>query len=219
MNTNILKNSNLSSIYLIYSDGAYKRRFKVTLRYVDTSECYLVASVLNSFTKPKRNTSAQLIAYTTDGVYNTDVKIVDTNVSIQQEIVFTVNLPKTWNYVQLRRSSRKEYALPFEIKFNDGYVIQGNTKDISLGGISFITDKPISEIYKKVNGVLSFNLPEQSKFIPLSSEIVTDVKYLRMPALDDVEDKYCYVYKFLTIQNDSLDALKYFLINIQDSDA
>ena len=219
MNTNILKNSNLSSIYMLYNEGAYKRKFNVTLRYADTNECYLLASVLGNFTKPKKNTNAQLIAYTTDGVYNTDVKIVDTNVSIQQDIVFTVNLPKTWNYVQLRRSTRKECVFPFEIKFNDGHVIQGNTRDLSLGGISFITDKPIPEIYKKVNGVLSFKLPEQSQFIPLSSEIVTDVKFLRMPTVDDSEEKFCYVYKFLTIQNDCMDAIKLFLINLPDNNA
>lgn len=209
MQENILRNSNLAAIYLVYKDTE-KHKFSVNLRFMDTKECYLTTAMQMDFVKPKKNTLVEIFVYSSDGVYKSEVKIADVLTSLN-EIVFIVNLPKKWDYTQVRNSSRKQYSLPFKIKYNDGYEISGNTYDISVGGISFMLENPIPSLYTKVNGSIEFTLPSNSAYVVEQTEILTDVKFLRTITPDYTADKY-YVYKFLNLPKDKAEKIKNFLI-------
>ena len=214
MQHNILKDSNLSSIYLIYTDSK-KHKIQVQFRFMDKNDCYLSASILQDYSQPKKNTVADLIAYTEEGVYETKVKFKDFIPSLN-EVLYIVENPKNWRFIQLRNGTRKEYSMPGILKFNDGFEITGMTQDISTGGISFIYTEPIADVYKKVNGSISFTLPQptfQSKEDSHNNTITIEAKFLRMLNLSYTKDN-CYVYKFLHISQDDVDKIKMFLISI-----
>ena len=213
MQHNILKNSNLSSIYLIYNDST-KKKLEVRFRFMDKNDCYLSVSILQNYTKPKKNTSAELVAYTEDGVYRTKVKIKDFITSLN-EVLYVVENPKNWEFTQLRDGTRKEYSLPFVLRFNDGFEINSMSHDISTGGISFVSAEPIPNVYKKVSGSLSFSIP-QANFKATennNNNITIDVKFLRMMETNNTKDN-CYVYRFINISQDDIDKIKMFLISI-----
>ena len=212
MQQNILKSYNLSSIYLVYKD-AVRHKFLVKLRFIDVNDCYFSTELPPNFIKPKKHTVAELVAYTMDGVYKTQVKINDSSISLD-EAVFTVSIPNNWEFIQLRNSTRKRYPLPLILRFNDGFELECQSYDISTGGISFVTAKPIANIYTKVNGSVSFVLP-QLKYLPNeNNKIVSDVKFLRMLNTEDAPEN-CYVYKFLNISQMDVDRIKMFLISIE----
>ena len=209
MQQNILRNSNLSSIYLIYQDTV-KQKHLVQLRFIDTKECYLSTVLPTNFTKPKTKTNAELVAYTEDGVYKTQVKINDISFSFN-EIIYIVDAPKNWKFIQLRNSTRKECSLPFVLKFNDGYELNGVSYDLSTGGISFTTPEPLQSIYTKINGNITFSLKEPDENAEENNTLTLSVKFLRMLDMKYSKDN-CYVYKFLNISKTDIDKIKTFLI-------
>ncbi len=211
MQKNILRKSDVSTIYLVFTDGMRKKQ-EVSLRFMDDKECYLSMPASQQFVKPKKKMAANLIAYTVDGVYTADVKIMDTMQSTN-EIMYIVNIPKGWKYTQLRASTRKEVHIPFSIKFNDGYEIKGETENLSLGGIAFYYQDTIPSMYQKLNGVLTFKLPDNVILNFEHGELNVETKFLRSIRSEEyMRDDICYVYKFLSMSHEDINVLKSFLI-------
>ena len=83
MQKNILKTSDVTKIYLNFTDGKnHRRREEVKLRYIDNKSCYFVGPTIINFTKPKWRAKTDIIVYTPDGVYSANVIIRETNFSL-----------------------------------------------------------------------------------------------------------------------------------------
>ena len=214
MQQNILRNAGVTKIFLIYVENGSRKKMEVSLKFMDDKQCYFSTSIVGVFEKPKKKIDAELKVYTVDGVYATNVKLLDSNFSLN-EIMFEVSAPKTWNYVQLRSSTRKNVELPLTIKFNDGFVIQAQSYDLSLGGISFFSKEEINSIYKKISGILSFELPKSTIINFPDGKLITETKFVR--EVKDIEyhyDEKLYVFKFMSVSPENREILKNFLIQL-----
>lgn len=216
MQHNILRDSNITKIYLIYQDNGVKRKYQLKLKFMDSKECYFSSSVPVNFSKPKRKTAANIKVYTQDGIYETDVAILDSQLSLC-EVIFEVSIPKNWKFTQLRQSSRKLVELPVSIKYNDGYVIENRTYDLSLGGISFLSDAQIPSIYKKLSGILTLELPKETIINFPDGKMTIEAKFCREATdIDEFGDKTLFVYKFIGLSVEDAEILKTFLLSLPD---
>ena len=206
MDVNILKRKNLKSVYLVYKDKVNKQ-VRVKVHFIDKEVCYLQTDLVGSeVRKPRKNQRAQILAYTINGQFIGKTKIVDTTVTLR-EIMYTVAIPEKWEYVQTRSSIRKQIALPFTIKYSDGYEVKGETYDISAGGISFTLHEPILPIYYKLNAEVSIDLTGNIES-DNDHSIHSEVKHLR----DITEDNTTtYVYRFLAMDSHNINILKLLL--------
>lgn len=214
MQHNILRDSNITKIFLIYVHNGARKREVVSLRFMDNKECYFAAPTPVKFDKPKRKIPAELNVFTSDGVYKTKATLLDTNMSLR-EVLYEVSIPKSWDFIQLRASSRKVVSLPVSIKFNDGYTINATTYDLSLGGISFFTKEPISSIYKKVSGILTLELPRETLINFPDGKMTVETKFVREKT--DVEEHFgetFVIFKFIGVVPDDEIVLKNFLIKL-----
>lgn len=213
MQTNILKSSDVTSIYLIYTENYVRKKYSARVRFLDTKECYLSTEIPANFTKPKKKQDAEVVAYTEDGVYKAQVKIMDTTYS-GQELMYITELPAQWKYTQLRQSTRKKVSAPFKMTFNDGYSLEAEIYDISLGGISFYLDSDISDLYKKLNGIIKIELPSNSYANINTTIIKTEVRFLRMHTNKNNPNDSRFVYKFLGLTDNNYMDLKNYLIRL-----
>ena len=214
MQHNILRDSNITKIYLIYVNNGARKKEVVKLRFIDNKECYFAAQTPIKFDKPKKKIPAEINVFTSDGVYKTKVTLLDTNLSLR-EILYEVSIPKTWDFVQLRASTRKLVELPVSIKFNDGFVINATSYDLSLGGISFFAKENISSIYKKISGILTLELPKNTLFNFQDGKLTVETKFVREK--DNIEDHFgeqLIIFKFINVSPDDEFVLKNFLIKL-----
>lgn len=212
MQQNILRESNVTKIYLIYKDNGMRKKYAVKLRFMDNKECYFATDLPIQFSKPKRKTPIELNVYTIDGIYKTEITLIDTSVSLN-EVLFEVSIPKKWNFIQLRQSTRKEIQLPLTITFNDGFTINATTIDLSLGGVAFYVQQDISSIYKKLSGILTLELPKNTIINFSEGKLVVETKFVREKLLID-EGKILYSFKFIGISLEDETVLKNFLIGL-----
>ncbi len=215
MQHNILRDTEVTKIYLVYLDSnSVKRKESVKLRFMDNKECYFAGVMPVNFVKPKKKTSAELIVYTEDGVYKSNVVIKESNLSLR-DIIYTVSIPQKWDFIQYRNSSRKKVQLPLVIKFKDDFIITAQTEDLSLGGISFFSNQNVSSIYKKISGILTLEFPQDLIINFPDSRLVVETKFVREKL--NVENHYgevLYVYKFLSLNSDEQMILKNFLMKL-----
>ena len=214
MQHNILRDSNITKIYLVYVDNGSRKRLEVSLRFLDKKECYFASPTPVNFNKPKRKIPAELNVFTPDGVYKTKVTFIDCNMSLR-EVIYEVSLPKAWDYIQLRSSSRKVISLPVSIKFNDGYEIKINTYDLALGGISFFSTEQVPNIYRKISGILTLELPKDTLINFPDGKMTVETKFVREKS--EIEDHFgetLYIFKFVNISPEDEMVLKNFLIKL-----
>ena len=212
MQHNILKDSNITKIFLIYVNNGSRKKETVKLRFMDNKECYFVAPTPVKFEKPKKKIPAELNVYTSDGVYKTKVTLIDTNMSLR-EVLYEVSIPKSWDFIQLRASSRKLIELPVSIKFNDGYSINATTYDLSLGGISFFSKESISSIYKKISGILTLELPKDTLINFPDGKMTVETKFVREKF--DIENHFgeqLVIFKFIVMIPDDEMILKNYML-------
>ena len=214
MQHNILRDSNITKIYLIYIHNGARKKETVTLRFMDNKECYFAAPTPVKFDKPKKKIPAELNVFTPDGVYKTKITLLDTNMSLQ-EILYEVSIPKTWDFIQLRASSRKLVELPVSIKFNDGFTINTTTYDLSLGGISYYTKDSLSSIYKKISGILTLELPKETLINFPDGRMTVETKFVREKSGDEEHfGEQLVIFKFIGVTPDDEMILKNFLIKL-----
>lgn len=214
MQHNILRDSNITKIYLIYVHNGAKKKETVKLRFMDNKECYFAAPTPVQFDKPKKKIPAELNVFTSDGIYKTKITLLDTNVSLQ-EILYEVSIPKIWDFIQLRNSSRKLVALPVNIKFNDGFTINATTYDLSLGGISYYTKDSLSSIYKKISGILTLELPKETLINFPDGKMTVETKFVReKPGDEEHFGEQLVIFKFIGVTPENEMILKNFLIKL-----
>lgn len=218
MQENILRDSLVTHIFLSYMEAGKKQVVRVKLRFIDTRQAYFSAPPPIYFVKPKRKTPAEIKVFTVDGVYKTDIFINDTQVNLT-EVLFEVSVPKLWEYVQQRSSSRNRVSLPVKIKYNDGFEIETATFDIALGGIAFYSRDAISSIYKKLPAVLTMELPKSMWIKNPDCKIVVETCFVRERIEEEDEEhfhQFLYSYKFVNLPKDAENTLRELLLQITD---
>lgn len=218
MQENILRNSLVTHIFLSYMEAGKKQVVRVKLRFIDTRQAYFSAPPPINFVKPKRKTPAEIKVFTVDGVYKTDIFINDTQVNLT-EVLFEVSVPKLWEYVQQRSSSRNRVSLPVKIKYNDGFEIETATFDIALGGIAFYSRDAISSIYKKLPAILTMELPKSMWIKNPDCKIVVETCFVRERIEEEDEEhfhQFLYSYKFVNLPKDAENTLRELLLQITD---
>lgn len=217
LQSNILRDSSVVKINLLYMVSGVRKRQQVKMRFMDAKECYFAMPNDLNFVAPKKRTNIEIAVYTPDGVYKSNVTLMDTIVS-QHEILFSVSIPYIWKLSQMRQSSRKQVELPITIKYNDGFELQETSHDISLGGVSFLTLKKLPSIYKQLTSVLSLKLPDGSIINFANGKMSVEARYQReKEAGGYYGEQTMYVFKFLTMTNDDILVLKNFLLRISDN--
>lgn len=216
MQNNILRDSNITKIYLFYTaPNGLKKKVNVKLRYMGDKECYFAGAVVPNFAKPKRKSPVEIFVYTTDGIYQAAVKMLDTTLNLN-EIIYQVEIPKTWNFKQLRSGSRKNVALPASLKFNDGHEIKFETLDLSIGGFSFLAEEKISSIYQRFSAIGTIEFPSELIMNYPDRKLVTEVKFVRTK--DEVEGEFgktFYALKFVQLTPDEQMILKNYLLGLE----
>jgi c-di-GMP-binding flagellar brake protein YcgR len=212
MNGNILRHGDITKMYLIYiTPQTLKKKVEVKLRFSEKEEIYLTSSIPVNFTKPKERSSAEIIVYTTDGVYKTDVQLFDANI-VLNDVMYKLKTPKSWNYIQLRNSSRKRIPLNGTLKYNDGKEITFETYDVALGGVSFYMNAQIQNIYQQLPGTVTINLPKEAS----GAKIETEGRIIRSKfGEEEYLGQVFYVIRFASLTNEQIILLKQFLMSIE----
>ena len=217
MEKNILKTSDVSKIYLKFTDGKnHQRKELVTVRYMDDKHYYFNGRVPTNFAKPKWRAKTDIIVYTPEGVYNANVIIREVNFTLS-EILYKVDLPRSWKFTQLRAGSRKKVQLPLTLKFNDGLEIQAETVDLSVGGFSFISKQDLSVIHTRFASNCKIQFPKEGTINFPDGLLEIDTMYVRQKAITDdyeLEGHKIYSFKFLNLSPDYKMILKNFLMKI-----
>lgn len=215
MQYNILRESEVTKIFLTYADGGMKKKFAVKLRFMDLKECYFAVPLPANFRKPKIKTPVEINAFTPDGVYTAHVNIVDSSVSLT-EVLFHVSVPKTWDFKQLRQSTRVQQALPLNIKYDDGFEISSNTFDFSIGGFSFVSEKNISSIYERLDCTVTVEMPSTLIVNFPDKKLITKAKYVRKKENfgEYGSDGTLYAFRFIKLSADEQEILKAYLLNL-----
>ncbi len=212
MNTNIFRNTDITKIYLFYVDGGIKVKTEVKMRFMDQKDGYFSATLPPNFKKPKRKISAELKVYTSDGVYQSNVTLIDTTTSIN-DVLYQISFPKKWELIQLRSGTRKHVELPFKIQYQDGYSLEGTTHDLAIGGISFINNLQMSSIYKKIPATITLEFPQNLIINFPDRKLETEVMFVRENKYDNFDNKL-YSYRFKSLSQDAIDIIKAFLIKL-----
>lgn len=215
MNENILRDSLVTKIFISYSEGGKKQVLRLKLKFMDDRQAYFSASTPENYEKPKRKTPAEIKVYTVDGIYRTDVMINDTSATLN-EIFLEVSLPKIYEFIQHRSSSRNRTELSMNIKYNDGFEINAITYDLALGGVAFYSREQYSSIYKKLPAILTLSLPTTIWTKAEDPKIVAEAVFVRETLEQNDEEyfgQYLYSYKFINLPKETENKLKQFLIN------
>ena len=217
MHDNILRDSLVTKIFLTYTEEGKKQVIRLKLRFMDNLQAYFSAITPENYVKPKRRTPAEIKVYTVDGIYKTTVTINDISATYN-ELFFEVSLPKIYEFIQNRSSSRNRTELPITIKYNDGFEINTNTFDLAIGGLAFYSPTPISSIYKKLPAVLTLTLPTTVWTKTVDPKVVLETVFVRETFEEEAEDhfgEYFYSFKFINLPKDIENMLKDYLINIE----
>lgn len=217
MQQNILKASNVTKIFLKFTDGKnHKRKEAVKLRYMDNKSCYFAGQTVINFAKPRWRAKAEIIVYTPDGIYSSIVIIKEADFSLNN-IMYKLDIPKTWKFTQLRSGSRKVVALPLKIKFNDGLEISGETYDLSIGGFSLLSSQELSTIHTRFACTCSIQFPKDAIINFPNGILETDTIYVRQKALEqgyNIEEQRLICFRFKNLSQDNAMILKNFLMKI-----
>lgn len=217
MRENILRESTVTKIFINYiTEKGLKKKDLVTLRFMDSRECYFSAAVPANIQKPKRRSQAELVVYTADGIYKATVNVNDANLSVN-EIIYQTTVPAKWDFVQLRSSSRKHIMLNGTLKFNDGYEIKFDTYDLAIGGLAFLSKDRIPSIYQRFTCILTLEFPSHLIMNFPDRKLITEAKITREKENVDGEiNKILYGVKFIKLTNEESLILKNYLLSVED---
>lgn len=213
MQKNILTSLDITKICLNYIDGKKNAiKEEVTIKFIDEKACYFIGRPPINFTKPGWRAKAEVVVYTKEGIYSAVEILRDVSFSLES-IVYKINIPKKWEFKQMRAHKRKQVELPLKIKFNDGSVLEVKTFDLSLGGFSFISKEELSVVQSKFVCSTQITIPNVDPEDALSSDTVC----VRQKAIcDSYELKGCkkYSFKFVNLSASNILALRNFLNSI-----
>ena len=217
MQQRILKSGMVSKIVFLYTDGiGISKKEVVNFKYMDKKHCYLQCMNSLNFHKPKWRAKATILTYTPEGIYEATVIIRDAVYS-QGEILFQVDVPKSWNFKQLRIGSRKPVELPVKIFFPDDIEIEAYTKDISIGGFAIIAKHNLTTVQKNLASTCSIQFPKDLLLNFPDGKLEASIKYVRSKLItDDYElaNHSVISFKFLNLNIEQKTILKSYLVKI-----
>lgn len=218
MQENILKKVKIIKILIDFDDGnAVHRKEEVALRFIDSSCCIFAGPAPAGFKKPMWWPKANIIVYSTSGVYKATTTIKDTNVTLNN-VTYKLALPKQWEHKQLRAGVRKRIDSPVKIKFDDGMEIESTTYDLSTGGFSFHGFYDLLSVHTKIACNCKITFPENVNInFPNGVLEVSSIFVRKKPVLSEFgitgENLYCF--KFLNLSESNATVIKDFLTNIE----
>ena len=71
----VLKNPDITKVYLSFLDKGKKFKYETQVRFVDAKESYLAISTPVDFEKPTRRIPVEVVVYTPDGVFKANTVI------------------------------------------------------------------------------------------------------------------------------------------------
>lgn len=218
MQENILRTAKIAKIFLDFDDGnKIHRKEEVILRSMDSKFCVFAGPAPSNFKKPGWFAKANIIVYSPNGIYKATTSIKDTNIALNN-ITYRLELPKNWDFKQLRAGVRKRVNSPVKIKFNDGMEIESTTYDLSIGGFSFEGFYDLSTIHTRFACNCKITFPKDVKInFPNGILNVNSLFVRKKPVLTEFgmsgENLYCF--KFLNISEADSNAIKDFLTGIE----
>lgn len=215
MQEDILSSQYVVKLVINYTDGnGLKRKELVTTHYSDQKRCYFLCTYPANFKKPRWRARAEIITYTPGGVYKTTTIIRDTSISNEQLMIET-DLPKTWEFKQLRAGTRKNIKLPVKITFADENKLEANTESISVSGFTLISNIKLTTTQMSFLSKCSIQIPEEEGKWFENNKLETSVKYVRQVSITGIyslENHYKYSFKFVNLSKEqSLNLKKYIL--------
>ncbi len=216
MQYNILRQPGIAKIFVIYLEqNGVKKRLAVSLRYMGDKDCYFAGEVYANFIKPKNKTKVDIMVYTIDGCYKSTVKLLDATAGLH-EVLYQLELPKVWNFIQLRSGTRKLVKLPGVLKFNDGAEFAFDTYDMAIGGFSFYSATPISNNYQRFTCSCSIEFPSDMIMSFPDRKLNIDVKFVRTKEdVNAVSERFFYALKFVSLSSESKIILKNYLLGLE----
>ena len=194
----VLRNPDITKIYLSYLDKGKKYKYETQVRFVDNKECYFSIQTPTDFTKPQKRIPVEVVVYTPDGIFKANTVLSDSEVTLA-ETMFILNSPQMWKYVQMRLNSRKLANIVIKLSFNDGYEVKAPSNNISLGGVSFFCREKIPSIYTKLPCKLTMVLPGLDPGIFPNQEFTVTARFVREKERADDFHPFdiLYVFKFV----------------------
>jgi hypothetical protein len=117
MQENILRTVKIIKVFLDFNDGkGIHRKENVILRSMDSAYCVFAGPAPAGFKKPGWWTKANIIVYSTSGIYKASAIIKDTNIALNN-VTYKLELPKKWEHKQLRAGMRKRVNSPVKINY------------------------------------------------------------------------------------------------------
>ena len=199
MNIETLKDKK-TIVEIIYTEKTSIYKYNARIRYIDKDECLISSEFDENFHKPKNKTKAELFIKTVEGAYKSNVVINETSV-LQNEIVFFIDTPVSWEIRESRRNIRAKVDIPVCIKFED-FEFTSGAVDLSMGGIRITETEFIPDWY--INKTATVTM-----FLPYHEELSVEACYTRHDSNDEFHD-----YKTLnTFEFKSLGAIDKIKIN------
>ncbi|MBE7704001.1 MAG: PilZ domain-containing protein [Cyanobacteria bacterium SIG28] len=215
MERNILNDSDITKIYLVFVDGnGIKRKEPVKLRYMEKKNSFFAGQQLTNFKKPRWRTKADIIVYTSEGIYSANVIMHDTTYALQ-EIMYNLDTPKTWNFKQLRAGTRKKINLPVKITFSDGLEIESETLDLSVGGFSMLSNTKLGTIHRRFNHRCTIQFSKNDYIYFPNCVLEAEIKFAREKVIREdyeLEGYSLYGFKFVNLNSNTIMNLKGYLI-------
>lgn len=182
---NVLKYNDIKKICLNYVDGKKNEiKTEVFIKLLEDKACYFMGKTIANFSKPRWRAKVEIVVYTAEGLYSGIATIKETTFSLNN-ITYKTDLPKKWEFKQLRTSYRQIVKLPVNIVFEDGQNIESNTYDISSRGFSVISEESLSTMQTKFPCVCKIKFPKD--YIENSEEEIFEQEalYTRQQTIKD----------------------------------
>ena len=203
------------TIYITYvNKNSIRKRYSAKLMFTEKGKYYFRTEFTPDFVPPKKNIEVEIHVYTPNGIYTTVSKLKNFDKNYDG-IMYEIQSSEDWRLIQMRKSSRKKVKLPVTIKLSSEEKMEIVTEDLALGGISFFSKQNISSLDKKLPGILTLTLPENTIPNFETGTLNVGTKFVREIA--NVEGHFgeiLYSFKFMNLSKIDENILKEFLIKI-----
>lgn len=211
MTLDVFTLSNIERICIKYNDGKGQPvKVNVVLNHIDDKHCFLSTNLLTNFSKPRWWAPVEVFVYTSSGVYQGKAKIRAVNILLKK-INYKIDIPKTWEYSQFRKSNRKKCQFPAKITFTDDTIIEASIKEINLAGFAIQTNQIFTTIQKKFPSTCEIRMKIDEENIETLTQSIMYVREKDMKDEEYYETIHLACFKFLNISDKNLAILKKYI--------
>lgn len=211
MSVSVLKNQNVIKTYIDFTDKSNQRiKEQIELRYDDGKFCYFISSGKCRKISLRWRHKAKLIVYTPEGLFTADtiVRVADISLS---KIMYKVDIPKNWNFNQLRAGIRKRMRIPVTLNLSDDIQVKTELYDLSQSGFAIIDDVELSTVQKRFPLSCTFEIPETFDNETTIKSVELNAKYVRESKITEVNEyfqKTLYCFNFINLSTQDIFTLK-----------